>query len=118
MTNKADTKPTSSVECAEFLGSGRLLPTLLLSASMAFAAAAGADSMMKDSAMKTGEGMMEKTEMKDEKMMMKDDKGMMQEGKEMMKDDKGMMQDDKAMMTDSKEMMKDDKGMMEEPMKK
>ena len=111
MTKRADTNSPASVIRSEIRHSGRVLSTILLSASLAFAAAAGADSMMKESAMKSGEGMMEKAEMKDEKMMMKEDKGMMEEGKEMMKDEKGMMEE-------GKEMMKDDKGMMQESMKK
>ena len=89
MTNK--TKSASAVVCSEFRHSGRIVPSLLLSVSLVFTAAAGADSMMKDSAMKAGEGMMEKMDMQGEKGMMKDDKGMMEEGKAMMKDEKGMM---------------------------
>ena len=67
MTNKTDSKSRSSVAYSDFRNSGRLISTLLFSASLAFAAAAGADSMMKDSAMKKGESMMEKSDMKDEK---------------------------------------------------
>ena len=110
MTNK--TKSASAVVCSEFRHSGRIVPSLLLSVSLVFTAAAGADSMMKDSAMKAGEGMMEKMDMQGEKGMMKDDKGMMEEGKTMMKDEKGMMEEGKTMMKDEKGMMGEGKAMM------
>ncbi|MCB1751277.1 MAG: hypothetical protein KDI74_06090 [Gammaproteobacteria bacterium] len=118
MTDKPGNKFKSRIANSDSGYYGRLMPTVLLSVALACATAASADSMMKDSAMKKGEEMMEKTDMKDEKgMMMEKEKGMMKEEKAMMDDGKGMMKEEKAMMDDGKKMMKDDKGMMKEGMK-
>jgi len=114
MTNTTVIKSQSAIASCAFHRPVRLMSALLLTASLAFVAAAGADSMMKDSSMKSGEGMMEKTDMHSEKKMGKDAQGMMDDGKTMMKEEKGMMDDKKAMMKEEKGMMDDKKAMMQD----
>jgi hypothetical protein len=110
MTNTTGIKSMSAFASYTFHRPVRLMSALVLTASLAFVAAAGADSMMKETSMKSGEGTMDKTDMQSEKMMKNEAQGMMDDGKTMMNDDKGMMEDKKSM-------MHDDKGMMDKSMK-